>query len=383
MNKIKSVGCMALCALLLVGCDSHKKDVKNLANEIGRQASKNMIDSVAAKYPQAAFADSLALAFHPDSIEVSKSDQEGIYDVRFNSKASMKVKVADDGSLSVTESKGLFYYPAEKIAFAKKVGAFKDEISDAELAKKMINVDNMSSSLFKEYVESRKNAIKNLGFTVTREIMFMMDTGEGYFTLKNTTDKPISADEYEITWSNEYIGFGIEKSSNSIGKGNKDIPANGTVRIYSNFTGHDFSDIRAITMKTPSQKSFFENFEPKGTEYADYVKVNGEVEPSATKLSDGPYVIAGKLGGKYPIHINLEKGMEKGTYYYDKSGPSATLDLVVKSFNPRSGDLVLQETNAKGDVTGTFTGKMTADNYKGEMRAFTGKTYEFDLAVQK
>ncbi len=73
--------------LLLAGCqDAHMKAVQSFANELGRQVSKNMIDSVAAKYPAAEFADELALAYNPDSIQVQKAEEEGIYDVTFNSR---------------------------------------------------------------------------------------------------------------------------------------------------------------------------------------------------------------------------------------------------------------------------------------------------------
>ncbi len=124
----------------------------------------------------------------------------------------MKVKVAEDGSVNVLESRGLFKYPEEKIKFAKNTGAFSGEISDEELAKKMIIVDNMATVLFKKYVESRKDAIKNVGFTETQTPMFAMDEGEGYYTLQNITDQPISADEYDITWSEEAVYSGLEKA---------------------------------------------------------------------------------------------------------------------------------------------------------------------------
>lgn len=75
--------------------------------------------------------------------------------------------------------------------------------------------------------------------------------------------------------------------------------------------------------------------------------------------------------------------MKKGTYYYDKYGPSNTLQLVVKAFNPNTGDLTLEETNDKAEVTGTFIGKLSDTSYTGTMTAYTGKTYNFDLKIVK
>lgn len=380
MKGFKTLVGALVSALLLTGCqDAHMKAVQDFADDLGRQASKNMIDSVVAKYPAVELADELSLAYYPDSIQVRKAAEEGIYEVRFNSKASMKVKVAEDGSIKVIESRGLFKYPEEKIQFAKNTGAFSGDIPDEELARKMIIVDNMATELFNKYVNSRKDAIKNVGFTMTKEPMFAMDDGEGYYTLQNTTDQPISADEYEITWSDSFAYGNVHESNDEIGKG-RNIPANGTVRIPVFFSGRYFQEIRSITMKTPTQASFFRNYKPQGTEYAGYVDEHGE-EITGKKLSDGPYIIAGSLGGRYPVHINLEKGMKKGTYYYDKNGSSNTIALSVKSFNRRTGEIIMEETNEKGEVTGMFTGKLTSTKFEGEMKAFTGKTYKFNLDV--
>lgn len=210
--------------------------------------------------------------------------------------------------------------------------------------------------------------------------MFAMDEGEGYYTLQNITDQPISADEYDITWSEEAVYSGVEKSSTDIERG-RNIPANGTVRIPVFFTGRSFNEIRSITIKTPTQASFFRNYKPKGTEYADYVdEYGGEV--SAKKLADGPYAMTGSIGGKYPIHMNLEKGMKNGTYYYDKSGSKNTIALSIKSFNRRTGEIIMEETNKNGEMTGTFIGKLSSTTVEGEMKTYMGKTFNFTLNVQ-
>lgn len=367
--------------LLNTSCkDGNTKKVEDFANNFARLASDNQLDSIIAMYPAAEYADAISLTYNADSIKVNGAGDDGVYNVYLGNGATLSATVSPEGAVTVKETKGLFVYPEPKLEFARRIGAMRNEMNDEKLAMTMMTVDNLSTELFNEYVASRKNAIKNLGLTVTKQIEFMMDLGEGYYTLKNTTDQPIGGDEYTITWQYDYIGMAGESSTKDIKPG-VDIPASGTVRVPVDFTGHSFTDLKAITMSTPSQESFFKNYKPTGNEYSDYVKRYGDQPVSTKKLSYGPYAIAGKLGGKYPIHITLEKGMKKGSYYYDKSGPKNKLDLVVKAFNDRTGELTLEEMSAKGEITGTFIGKLTPETFTGKMSSYTGKTYDFTLNV--
>lgn len=380
-NTITSIAACAL--LMLASCSNPRMDkAKAFAASFANDINDGNTESVVAVYPDAEYAEDLALDYIADSVTINETGQPDELEISYGNGTSLTVEIPDDASsVKVISSTGLFKYPGEKLSFARKVGAINGNITDKTLAERMVTVENLSTALFNDYAASRKNAIKNLGFTVTKDIEFAVEEGKGYYTLKNTTDQPISGDDYQIALEWTSMGPGYEETNIEMEKG-KDIPAGGTVRIPQSFTGHIFSDIKAITMKTPAKEDFFKNYEPTGKEYADYVAKHGAKVDLSNKLSDGPYKLAGKLGGKYAVHVSLEKGMVKGSYYYDKSGPSATLNLSIKSFNPRTGDLTIEETNDKGEVTGTFTGILTAESYTGKMTAFTGKTYNFTLAVE-
>lgn len=374
---------IASAAITFASCsDPGEKAMTDFSQTFAHYVNDNRTDSVIAVYPAAELAEEMSIDYNPDSVTVTKTETEGLYHINYGNGTSIIVETRENSLPTVIQSHGLFKYPEEKIKFATATGAIKNDMTDEKLAKTMVNVDNMATSLFNDYVASRKNAVKNMGATITKEIEFMMDEGKGYYTLKNTTDQPISGDEYSITWKHTYMGSGIEDVTRKIEPG-KDIPENGTARIPFSFSGHSYSEIQAITMNTPSQETFFKNYKPTGKEYKTYISENGEDNAKAQKLGNGPYELAGKLGTKLAIHVNLEKGMKKGTYYYDKYGPSNTLQLVVKSFNPNTGDLTLEETNDKAEVTGTFIGKLSNESYTGKMTAYTGKTYNFDLKVTK
>lgn len=375
---------LSLGSLLMTAasCDKAQKSAETFASQFANYAAKEMLDSMVAVYPAVELADKVEVDFFADSLSVKKADKEGEYWVTYNHDQKMLVAVDKDGKVNVVESNGIFKYSPAKMSFAEKVGAMKKGLNDEAIAKRMIQVDNLSTDLFNDYVKSRKDAVKNMGYTVTYEPMYGMELGTGYYTLKNTTDQPIGGDEYELTFSGweYYAGMPKEKVWTDIEPG-KDIPARGTITIEEDFTMHHNRDLKAITMHIPTKESFFKNYSPTGDEYNEYIRVHGDEVVKKNSLGYGPFTIAGKLGGKYPIHINLAKGMKSGSYYYDKNGPKATLDLHVKSYNENTGDLTMEEKNNKGEVTGTFIGILTPYTYTGKMTSFQGKTYDFTLDV--
>lgn len=380
-KKTQTSVAVAFVAALMVSCTGKEKQVADFATDFAHKVQAGQMDFLKMVYPQIENADSVAINFVADSLRVEKTDEEGIFKVNYGSGATALVKMDPEGRMSVTETKGVFAYPKAKEKFAEKVGALKGDFNDVEKAKRMAIVDFLAEDIYEDYSARRRNAIVNLGFTVTRDIMFAMEEGEGYFTLKNTTDMPIKGSEYTITWNDYYMGMGVEESKYRTQTG-KDIPANGTVRITSSFTGHAGSDITKITMKELSNEEFMDTYTPVGNEYEAYVKEHGDDVKNVTKkLGDGPYHIKGKLGGKYAVHITIEKGMKTGYYYYDKNGAGATLALKVQDFNPKTGKLILEEQNDKGQVTGTFNGTLTSTSYIGQMTSFQGKIYDFDMEV--
>lgn len=383
MKKLQLICASAIVLTLAGSCsDGNEKAVRDFATDFATKVQNHQTDSLAAIYPGIEAADSIALTLVADSITVTPADSAGVYNVTLGNGASIVVRTSEDGAMTITSSKGIFKYPASTIAFAEKVGAFKQTPSptDTQLAEIVGNVASLSADLFDKYVAARKNAVTNAGFTVTKDPQFGMDTATGYFTLVNNTDQPVKADEYEITWLDTYMGGGMDTSSNRITKG-IDIPAKGSARYESMFSWHAGSSIKAITMKIPSREQFFENYTPTGNEYAEYVK--DMPKGGSANLGDGPFALAGKLGGKHAIHMTINRGLKDGTYYYDKYGPSNALTLTVKNFDKKTGKITLEEQNNKGQVTGSFTGVLTPTSFNGDMTAYTGKTLPFTLEVSK
>lgn len=85
------------------------------------------------------------------------------------------------------------------------------------------------------------------------------------------------------------------------------------------------------------------------------------------------------LGGavdKYPItmHIDIDGTQVKGTYYYNKRGPNAKLQL---SGTYEDGEMDLNETDEKGTPTGHFKGEFEDGEFKGKFIDNKGKSLNF------
>lgn len=386
MRKFIFAGCGLLALAMLASCESkEEKAIRAFAEDFGEKASENEIEELTDVYPGLEQADSIAMDYNAKDIKVSKAD-DGTYDVQFNNETSLNVKYVNDGKIEVLESTGLFAYPKNAVKFAKAIGGIKDEdMPDSKVAIVMNNLSGVMAFLMDEYMESRKDAITVSGPTITEDIFYTYDEGRGYYTLTNNTNETISRDEYTINSKYETDGSyaaGGYHSSTDTEKGG-DIPAGGTYKWYFTFWGHGAADRPTITMKHPTQDRFMSMYKAKGNEYKRYKAAHPEDIHKTAKLDDGPYYISGKLGGKYAIHMTLEKGMKGGSYYYDKYGPNNTLQINVNSFDPKTGHLVLQEINKEGDVTGSFEGTLSNTNFVGDMKVYTRLAYKFDLNVTK
>lgn len=388
MKKTKLLVAATLTGALLCACSGRDGDnaANDFAADFGRKAQAAKMDSLKMVYPDIASADSIAFTFIPDSMSVVSAGKDSIYDVSYGNGVTAKIRLNGNGQGTILETRGLFAYPKDRETFARAIGAVKGDLSDAFKAKRMAAIDLVAEHIYDQYAARLKHAIVLGRPVVTKNITFAMEEGRGYRTLTNTTDKPIKGSDYTITWEGSYIGFGIEKTSYRTERG-RDIPANGTIKVTYSFSGHSHGMPVKVNMKQKSKDEYMATYKPDGSEYDSYVKEFGDPtkdNAAATGASaDGPFKISGKLGGKLPVHITLNKGMKDGSYYYDKYGPSAKLHLKVLDYNPKTGSIKLEEHNDRGEVTSTFSGTLTATAFRGKMTSFAGKTYDFNMVVVK
>ena len=259
--------------LILAGCnnqEAQKEDkVGDFAKTFAQFVSQNQKDSLLQYYPEAATADSLALTYVADSITVTPGATEGTYTITFNPNASLTATVDSLGNITVTESTGLFAYPAERLALAQQTGQWLEGANDVAQAERMNDAD------FTAYLE-KKSKVSTAGmisvgkFVVTKEWEGPGDTGSGYNTLTNNTDQPIKGTDYVVI---ERIETPMgDPLGNSTSPG-KDIPAHGSVKFTNTFDGHSFTEVTGVKMQISDADLKARNTPSyKGTEYEEYLK---------------------------------------------------------------------------------------------------------------
>lgn len=101
----------------------------------------------------------------------------------------------------------------------------------------------------------------------------------------------------------------------------------------------------------------------------------GDVEGAAGL--DGEYDLTGSVG-KYPINMHLQIEGDDVDGYYRYTRGSGRLNLTGKN---NDGQLDVNETNAEGQPTGHFVGKMQDGVFKGEFISYQGKRFPFVVTV--
>lgn len=103
-----------------------------------------------------------------------------------------------------------------------------------------------------------------------------------------------------------------------------------------------------------------------------YAEKGGKMSDVST---DGGFDLNGYVD-KYPItmHIDVDGSLVEGSYYYNKRGPGAKLNLSGK-FD--EGDMNLNETDEKGTPTGHFQGEFDGSEFKGMFITNKGKRMPF------
>lgn len=268
------IGTAFLLTTLHTSCGGQKEDPIGEMKAFGKQfiakANANQLDSLATYYVDIAKADSI-ITLQGDSVIVAETGTPGQYDITLAQGITLKANRADDGTITVTESKGLFAFPADKMDIAKKTGMWEATLTDAQLAERMADND------FFSYIKKNSNAdFSNI---------IKISKGNGGYTLTNQTDIPISGSDYKIQATSTQpvydpdMPFAVDhwatKTSFDAGK---DIAPHGSVQYNATYTtstefGNETNpkEVKGIKWNL-SQEQLQEKFASNsGHEYQDYL----------------------------------------------------------------------------------------------------------------
>lgn len=173
---------------------SPEEEVRDYGKYFVAKLNANQLDFLKAGYPDIVKADSL-IPVQSDTIMVMES-APGQYDVTLAEGITLKMSRSDDGKISVTESRGLFAFPADKIDIARKTGMWDDNLSDAQLNERM-----KDDEFFKFIKNTKLDASKFI--TIGK----VKPGGNNYYlnfydyyrqNLTNNTNTPINGTDYKV-----------------------------------------------------------------------------------------------------------------------------------------------------------------------------------------
>lgn len=233
INTMKKLLFAFLPLMLLCACGLMKKspeeEVRNYGKYFVEKLSANQLDSLINSYPDLAKADSI-VPVQSDTIIVAET-APGQFDLTLEEGIVLKVSRDDDGNITVTESRGLFAFPADKVEIAKKTGMWTKSLNDADLA------DRMKDEEFFDYIKNSKEIRPNSLISIGKFIN--NGNGAGYYPVTNNTDVAISGNDYNFIVTQSYptyipgsmaIDEWVTKESEEKGR---DLPPNGTEQFYS------------------------------------------------------------------------------------------------------------------------------------------------------
>lgn len=263
-----------LTGMALTACSSGGKsvspedEVRESVKHFVEMVSAGQLDSVKNIYPEIAMADSIA-PVKSDSISVTETGK-GSYDVAVAEGITVKITRSDDGAVKITESKGLFAYPAEKIEFAKNTGMWDAALSDVKLNERM--KDEGFADFIKDKISSQTKNIITIG--ALSGSSFDTDYTQ---TLKNNSNVEIRPLDYVINvtgveyyWNEEY---GVnEPREIRITKPGKAISPNGSAKVsFPTYYGSPSGEIKGITWKISDEEKARRFAKFTGKEYQEYI----------------------------------------------------------------------------------------------------------------
>ena len=267
MKKFATILMLFVVIGMNVSCEKKatpEEEVRNYGKYFVEKINANQLDSLTVSFPDISKADSI-VPIKTDSIMVAEVAQ-GQFDLTLAEGIILKINRSEDGNISVTESKGLFAFPTDKVDIAKKTGMWDDNLSDAQLNERMKDEE------FFAYLNEIKT-VKTSDILKISQKNFYIEIGPvGDQKVINLTDKTIEGSEYSVVMkrASSFLPEGIDKVWTTVELG-KTIPPHGSVKYDIIESSHSLAEINSIKWNlTPEQLQ--EKFAPfTGNEYQEYL----------------------------------------------------------------------------------------------------------------
>ena len=372
-------GWLCITAAFLLSCSTPEGKVKDFVLEFVKTIAAGDKASILKIYPDAEKADSLFTNIVADSVTVTPTSEDGVYSVALGNGNDLTVKETGEGQYTVTKSHGLFAYPTDLMAFAKKTGQWKDGLTDAEQAERMAD-KGLVDYLYEKFNNNLKGGLSIINTGTWGDDYYegeWVSSKGATFTVKNSTSIDIPGSAYNIVYKEGYWGGGEMASETVPGK---DIKAGETVTLRTKKLGSSMESetTQRLNITGISKENFLKDFQPAGNEFEEYLKRDGKPVARAESME---FVIQGLMGG---CGTRLTMYGDQGYLMYSLNSPRldegehANRDVKRISYDPATGKLVLRISN-QGTVTGDLIGTYKDGVYQGIFKNVNGKSSSFSF----
>lgn len=279
VRNFTRVALLSAAAIVVASCGSKatpEDEVRNYSAYMVEKLSANQIDSIKTAYPDIVLADSIA-PLQSDTIIVVETTP-GQFDVTLAEGITLKMSRDEDGNIAVTESKGLFAFPADKKDIAQKTGMWDDSLNDAQMSERMKNDD------FFAYIAATKTVQPSKIISIGR--FKNNGNGTGYYPITNNTDMAIAGNDYEfviVTSVPVFEGRAVDYWDTKTGtEPGKDLEPNVTTQVTSQVNETFFAgevgpakEIKSVKFKIPDNELKAKFVKYNGNEFQEYLSQKG------------------------------------------------------------------------------------------------------------
>lgn len=366
---------------LLAGCNglgnSETKQVENFVAKYIKHVKANEVDSIKSMYKALEGLDVNFVLIDEDVDIEQDASNPGTFKVK-SGDIELTVKRSQDGTMEITNSRGLLAYNPQKVAIARKTGQFKDGLSDVEQAQRM------SDTGFEDYLINKVNNSIMSGLQIVSRSGINYAEGEGGMlqptgysvTVMNSSDYTIPGSSYSVVfrWTDMvedyYYGYRDVKKSQT--KSGVDL-APGQSQTFS-VHNIGFSPSAALS-KHGLGAEVLNIFTPTGNEFDNYLSTKSNDGQRAESGYDGnasdvPGNYVGEVGGS---GCEMLINGSDGTYTMSYGGGTRTLKRQATGVYKAYKD---------GQFIGTFRGKFSNGRYRGRFYNPKGASSPFSLNLQ-
>lgn len=367
---------MIVALAMLASCSSGTDDRLEFAKKFGKLVSENKVDSIHALYPASEVCDSFVLNYDANAIVINESESGRIYEVKYNDLASIVMEKLSDGGFKVVESRGIYAIGSELQEFALATGWISKDLNDVQKA------ENLKDTAFVDYLKKDfSNELKSkfrVRIDYTQPCVECEPVAVGMLTNDLSYDIPGDSYNIQVKIVDEELGGTRFKTVNGkdVAAGQKlqfDLPEQGSALDFS--VSLQIGDVSKLFMKL---------FKPKGSEYAEYKRMN-----SGDASADGKASADDVQKFKKTFTKML---MVKGGVKVVKEAQSAVEEMIVgatvvnnsdKTISGSDYKVVFRGVDLRSDPTGETSSSITEPGQDiapgGSVVITTATTEYFDI----